>query len=148
MSSQQDFSKNDLKKNYLQILVRIEKDKDRRGGKGLGDWIDSIPCRVTVAILHQDDLKKGMNNEFTLFFKSSYSAIHPIPHNVVVQLILFFKSSWCKIANVERKINSAPQASAKTFAFSGLFILLYKYVYCTVYLFRRRTWEKISFLVN
>ena len=72
-------------------------------------------------------------DEFTLFFKSSYSAIHPIPHNVVVQLILFFKSSWCKIANVARNlINSAPQTSATTFASSGLFILLYKYVYCTV----------------
>ena len=64
---------------------------------------------------------------------SSYrlSAIHPIRHIVLVQFILFFKSSWCKIASLARNlINSAPspQAAARTFAFSSVFILLLWYV--------------------
>ena len=67
------------------------------------DRIVSIPSRA-IAILHQDDLKNRMN---ILFFKSSlikpsYSsnhpgAKHPILQIVLVQIILFFKSSWQRI---------------------------------------------------
>ena len=77
---------------------------------------------AALATLHQDTLKKGMNSSC-----SSYrpDAIHPILHVVKVQLILFFKSSWCKIASAARnKINSAPQAAVPTFAFSSVLILL------------------------
>ena len=65
---------------------------------------------AALATLHQDNLKKGMNSSC-----SSYrpDAIHPILHVVKVQLILFFKSSWCKIASAARnKINSAPPSSS------------------------------------
>ena len=54
--------------------------------------------------------------------------IHPILHIVLVQFILFFKSSWYKIhavANETKKWNdSAPRAAATTFALSSVFILL------------------------
>ena len=50
--------------------------------------------------------------------------VHPILHIVLVQLILLFKSSWCKIASAAKKlIDSAPQTAATTFAFSSVFIL-------------------------
>ena len=40
-------------------------------------------------------------------------------------LILFLKSFWCKIASTARNwINSVPQTTATTFAFSSVFILL------------------------
>ena len=61
---------------------------------------------------------------------SSYSsyrpgAIHPIIHIVLVQFIIFFNSSWCKIVSEARNlINSAPQAAGTTFAFSSVFNLL------------------------
>ena len=51
---------------------------------------------------------------------SSYSSNHPgaihyILHIILMQLILFFKSSWCKIASAaENWINSATQAAATT----------------------------------
>ena len=90
-----------------------------------------IQFLATLAIFHQDDLKKGlihpileivqddlkklMNSsyssnspgrfEFILIFKSSYSAIHPILRIFLVQFILF-KSSWCKVASKE--LNHAP----------------------------------------
>ena len=51
--------------------------------------------------------------------------IHPFLHIVLVQFILFFISSCCKIASAAINwINSAPQAVATTFAFSSVFILL------------------------
>ena len=55
------------------------------------------------------------------FFFFSYS--------ILVQLILFFISSWCKIAGAARNwINSVPQTAATTFSFSSVFILLLWYV--------------------
>ena len=47
---------------------------------------------AALAILHQDDLKKGINSSF-----SSYrpGAIYAILHIVLVNFILFFISSWC-----------------------------------------------------
>ena len=51
--------------------------------------------------------------------------IHPILHIVLVQFILYFKSSLCKIARAARNwINYVPQAAVTTFAFSSVFILL------------------------
>ena len=50
--------------------------------------------------------------------------MHLIFHIVLVQLILFFKSSWCKIAIARKnKIESIlpPHAAATTFAFSSFF---------------------------
>ena len=46
---------------------------------------------------------------------------HTILHIVLVQFILFFKSSGCKIASAAKKgIDFAPQSAATTFAFSSL----------------------------
>ena len=57
-----------------------------------------------------------------------HGAINPTLHIVLVQFILFFKSSCCKIASVARNlINSVPQAVATTFAFSSVSILLLQY---------------------
>ena len=58
-----------------------------------------IQFLAAVAVLHQDDLKKEMNSFYSLFLPG---AIHPIIHIVLVQFILFFKSSWCKIASAAR----------------------------------------------
>ena len=69
------------------------------------------------------NLQKGIN-----FYYSSHGlgAIHPFLHIVPVHFhILYFKSSWDKIASTARNwINSAPQAAATTFAFSFVFVLL------------------------
>ena len=47
---------------------------------------------------------------------------------ILVQFILFFKLSKCKIASVARNgIISFPQTAATTFAFSSVFILLLLY---------------------
>ena len=60
--------------------------------------------------------------------------IHPSLYIVLVQFILFFKSSWWKVGSAARNlINSAHQAVfTTTFAFSSVFILLLLYVtdYC------------------
>ena len=48
-----------------------------------------IKFLAALAILYQDDLKKGKK-------------IHPFLHIVMVQFILFFKLSWCKIASEAR----------------------------------------------
>ena len=63
---------------------------------------------------------------------SSYSsygpgAFNPILHIILVQFILFFKSSWCKMASAERNwIKSASQAAATAIAFSSV---LYRYLF-------------------
>ena len=63
---------------------------------------------ATLAILYQD--------EFILFF------------SVLVQFMLFFKSSWCKTAIVTpKKWIAVPQTEATTFAFYSVFILLLQY---------------------
>ena len=83
------------------------------------EWIQFLDA---IAILHQDELKKGMNSSY-----SSYrsGAIHPIRHIFLVQFIQFFQSSWCKIASAARNwINYFPQTAVTTFAFSSVFILL------------------------
>ena len=41
-----------------------------------------------------------------------------------MQFFLFFKLSQCKTATARNLINSVPQTSAKTFAFSSIFILI------------------------
>ena len=75
-----------------------------------GDRIDLIPCRDSYFALCRMIGRKGW--------------IHPIFHIAMVQFILFFKSTWWKIASAARNcINSAPQAPP-AFAFSSVFILL------------------------
>ena len=71
----------------------------------LGGSIHSIPA--ALAILPWTILKNRMNSSFSfksswcnscnfiLFFKSSYSAIHPILQIVLVPFILFLKPFWC-----------------------------------------------------
>ena len=53
-----------LRKKVWKVSVFVEKESDRREGKGrhccLGYGIHSIPCR-TIQIYHQDYLKKRMN---------------------------------------------------------------------------------------
>ena len=53
---------------------------------------------------------------------------HPFCQVGVILLILFLKSSWCKIESAARNlINSLPQAlqaAATTFAFSSVYILI------------------------
>ena len=87
-----------------------------------------IQFLAALAILHQDDMKKGMNLCYSQYRPS---AVHSILHIVLVDFLLFFISSWCKIASVARNwISSAPpscQAFALTFAFSSVFILLLCY---------------------
>ena len=84
---------------------------------------NSNSMHVSYIILHQDDLKNGMNSPY-----SSYCpvAIHPIFHTVLVQFILLIKWPWCKIASAAKKwTDSAPQAAVTTFAFSSVLILLW-----------------------
>ena len=46
--------------------------------------------------------------------------IHSFLHIILVQFILFFISSWCKISSAARNwINSVPQIAATTFALSS-----------------------------
>ena len=62
---------------------------------------------------------------------------------VLVQLILFFKSSWGKIAiawHAKKWIYTAPQAAATTFAFSSVFIL-----YTSIY--APTTWGKTKLII-
>ena len=83
-----------------------------------------IQFLAALAILHQDDLNKGMNMNLS---HSSYrpGAIHYSFQIVLMQFILVFISSWCKIASAAGNgINSVPQTAATTFAFSSVFILL------------------------
>ena len=73
-------------------------------------WGTEIIQFITaLAVLHQNNLKKGMNLSYSSFCPG---AIHPI---VLVQFILFFKSSWCKIASAAKKrIKSVPKTAATT----------------------------------
>ena len=58
--------------------------------------------------------------------------IHSFLDIMLVQFILFFKSSWCIIASMERNwINSVPQTAMTTFLFSSVFIIL---ILCFIYL--------------
>ena len=51
--------------------------------------------------------------------------IYPFLQIILMLIILVFKSSWCKTASAARNwINSVPQTTAPTFAFSFLFIFL------------------------
>ena len=77
-----------------------------------------IQFLAALAILHLDDLKKRI---------------------VLVQFILFFKSSWCTIASTAMNlINSVPQTA---FAFASVFILILtvKVFLLVFYIFTVRT---------
>ena len=64
-----------------------------------------IQFLAAVAILHQDDYKKGMNSSY-----SSYrpGAINPMPHIVLVQFILFFKLSLWEKQRCQLSVNWRP----------------------------------------
>ena len=80
-----------------------------------------------VAILNQDDLKKGIIQ--TILYSM-----------VLVQFILFFLSSWCNSSyssncpgaksTARNGINSVPQAAVTTFAFSSVFTVSFCYDCC------------------
>ena len=81
-----------------------------------------IQFLAAPTILHQDDINKGMNSSYSAY---NPGTMHPILHIVLEQIILFFKSSKCKIASTARIwIFYASQEAATTFAFSSVFILL------------------------
>ena len=105
-------------------FLTLQKDKDRRESKGRRCcWgTECIQFIAAKAIFHQDDLKEGINSSYSSHHPG---AIHPVIHIALVQLIIFFKLSWCQIASGAKKwVDSAPQATATTFAFSTAFILL------------------------
>ena len=67
---------------------------------------------AALAILHLGNFTKKKIIEYFLYI-------------ILVQFILFFKLSYCKIASPARNwINSVPQTAAPTFALSFFFILL------------------------
>ena len=76
-----------------------------------------IQFLALLAILHQDDLKNRMNSSFSSYLPG---AIHPFLRIILVQFILFFKSSWCKIASrAGNWIIFVAQTATTTFAFSS-----------------------------
>ena len=77
-----------------------------------------IEFLAALAILHQDDMKKGMNSSYSSYHPG---AIHPVLHIFLVQLILLIKQSWCKITCAAKKlIYSSSQAAETTFASSSV----------------------------
>ena len=75
-----------------------KKDKDRKVVAAL--WgTEFIKFLAALAILHQEELKKEMNSSYS---SNRLDSIHPILLIVLVQFILFFKLSWCKIASAAR----------------------------------------------
>ena len=82
-----------------------------------------IEFLAALAILHQDDMKKGMNSSYSSYHPG---AIHPVLHIFLVQLILLIKQSWCKITCAAKKlIYSSSQAAETTFASSSVCIFFY-----------------------
>ena len=85
------------------------KDENRRQGKGRSCCLGAelIQFLAAVAILHQDDLKKGMNSAYSSYCNSAYSsycpgAIHPILQIVLVQIA----------STTKKLINSAPPSTS------------------------------------
>ena len=69
-----------------------------------------IKFLAALALLHQDDSKNRMNSSFSSYHPG---AINLFLHTILVQFILVFISSWCKIACAARNwINSVPQTAA------------------------------------
>ena len=83
----------------------------------LGDRIYSFPCRASYFALGRIWRKDGW--------------IHPFLLIILVQFIIFFKSSYCKIASAPR--NSVPNTAVTTFAFSSVFILLLCFTYTAAF---------------
>ena len=76
---------------------------------------------------------------YIILVYTSFSSYHPgtnssFPQIILVQFILFFISSWCKIASAARNLISfAPQTAATTFAFSSVSILLlWEHLSCNI----------------
>ena len=61
--------------------------------------IDVWGTEMIQLIVAPGRLKKGMSSSY---FSYRSGAIHPILHIVLIQLILFFKSSWSKLANTAK----------------------------------------------
>ena len=86
-----------------------------------------IQLLAAQAILHQYDLKNRMNSYFSSFHPD---AIYPFLYIIRVQLILFFISSWCKIASAERNNQFCPSNSSEELC---LLFCLYPSSMCTVH---------------
>ena len=75
-----------------------------------GDRIYALPCRTSYFAPER-------------FWRRGWG--RPFLQIILVQFIIFFKSSWCKIAGAAKNlINSVPKTAATTFTFSSVFILL------------------------
>ena len=114
-----------------------KKDTDRRRRQRsslLFGGTDMIQFLVALAILHQDDLKKGLNSSYSSYrpgvihpifisswCNSSYSSNLPGAFHLILQIVLV-QNSYCSTA--KKWIDSVPQAAATTFAFSSVFIIL------------------------
>ena len=104
-------------------VLSIEEGSRQKEGKGRRCWLgDVLECRTKIV--------RSILVGWWLFGMvwtgwSSIFAKHPFRQVAVIILILYFKSSWWKIARAARNwINSVPQTAATTVAFSSVFILL------------------------
>ena len=100
----------------LYIIEEIQKTR-QMSSCCLGDRIYSFPCRASYFALGRIWRKDGW--------------IHPFLLIILVQFIIFFKSSYCKIASAPR--NSVPNTAVTTFAFSSVFILLLCFTYTAAF---------------
>ena len=108
---------------------------------GVGCTIDAILLRRNRQKRRQrsSPLFEGRNSfNSMLHYRFSTRMIlknrisHSFLQTILVQFILFFNLSWCKIASAARNwINSVTQTAATTFAFSSVFILLL-WCHCSV----------------
>ena len=100
----------------LYIIKEIQKTR-QMSSCCLGDRIYSFPCRASYFALGRIWRKDGW--------------IHPFLLIILVQFIIFFKSSYCKIAGATR--NSVPNTAVTTFAYSSVFILLLCFTYTAAF---------------
>ena len=88
--------------NPLCVIIQSKKEEGQRQRRRKRSSLlfrghnrfNSLPRQLFSTILHLNDLKKELNSSVSSFCPS---AIHPILHNVLVQFIIFFKSSQCII---------------------------------------------------
>ena len=88
---------------YTFLLVPYNNDKDRRKAKGRRYCLGAelVQFLAALAICTRMIWRKGLINPYS----DCPGALHPILHIVLVQFILFFKSSWCKIAIRGKEMN-------------------------------------------
>ena len=73
--------------DHRRMMKKEEKAKVVAAVLGGAEWINFF---AALAILHLNDLKKGMKSSY---YSDRSGAIHSILHIVLVQFILFLKSS-------------------------------------------------------